>query len=575
MAEAIRMPLLSDTMKEGVIAAWHKKVGDKVKSDDVLADVETDKATMEVMPYVDGTLLYIGVEQGKAAKVNDIIAIVGKEGEDYKSLLEGAGSDSNKAAEAPKAEAPNAEAPKAEAPKAEAVKPEEKPKTEAPAPAEKPADAPPPTAPAPAIPKDVTVVRMPLLSDTMTEGKIVAWHKKVGDTVKNDDVLADVETDKATMEVMGYADGTLLHIGVPEGSAAKINDIIAIIGKAGTDVKAIIDAEAAGGQPAAKAEAAPQSAEAAPAPAAQAAPAPAADAKPAQPVHAEGERLKASPLAKRLAKEKGINISDIHGSGDGGRIIRRDVDEYKPAAAAAQKPGAAAQPSAAPGATFTDAPLSQMRKIIAQRLSESMFTAPHFYLRMTVTMDAAITARKAINDVSPTKVSFNDLIIKACAMALRKHPEVNSSWTGEAIRQNHQINIGTAVAVEDGLIVPVIKGADGKSLSQISEDANVLIDKARNKKLQPPEFTGNTFTISNLGMMDIDEFTAIINPPDSCILAVGKIAPTPVAEAGQVVIRQLLKLTLSCDHRVVDGAVGARFLQTLKTFLENPVTMLA
>ena len=249
------------------------------------------------------------------------------------------------------------------------------------------------------------------------------------------------------------------------------------------------------------------------------------------------------------------------------------MDEYKPAPAAAAK-----APQAAPAtgeAAFTDTPLSQMRKIIAQRLSESMFTAPHFYLRMTVTMDAAITARKAINEVSTAKVSFNDLIIKACAMALRRHPEVNSSWTGEAIRQNHQINIGTAVAVDEGLIVPVVKGADGKSLSQIAEEAGALIDKARNKKLQPPEFTGNTFTISNLGMMDIDEFTAIINPPDSCILAVGKIAPTPVAEGAQVVIRQLLKLTLSCDHRVVDGAVGARFLQTLKAFLENPVTMLA
>jgi pyruvate dehydrogenase E2 component (dihydrolipoamide acetyltransferase) len=400
----------------------------------------------------------------------------------------------------------------------------------------------------------------------MKEGKIVAWHKKVGDTVKSDDVLADVETDKATMEVMGYADGTLLHIGVPEGSAAKINDIIAIIGKAGTDIKPILDAEAAGGQPAAKPGEAARPA---------AAPAPDQPAAAAQPEHAAGDRLKASPLAKRLAKEKGINIADIKGSGDGGRIIKRDVDEYKPAAGA---PSKTAQPQAAPGGegpAYTDQPLSQMRKIIAQRLSESKFNAPHFYLRMTVTMDAAITARKAVNDVSPTKVSFNDLIIKACAMALRKHPEVNSSWTDEAIRQNHQINIGTAVAVDEGLIVPVIKGADGKSLSQIAEEANVLIDKARNKKLQPPEFTGNTFTISNLGMMDIDEFTAIINPPDSCILAVGKIAPTPVAENGQVVIRQLLKLTLSCDHRVVDGAVGARFLQTLKTFLENPVTMLA
>lgn len=547
MAEAIRMPLLSDTMKEGVIAAWHKKVGDKVKSDDVLADVETDKATMEVMPYVDGTLLYVGVEQGKAAKVNDIIAIVGKEGEDYRPLLEGAPSSGN------------AGTTKTEVPAQEAKEPKE-----SSAPVQTNAG----TAPV-ELPKGTTVVRMPLLSDTMKEGKIVAWHKKVGDTVKNDDVLADVETDKATMEVMGYADGTLLYIGVPEGEAAKVNDIIAIIGKPGTDVKAFVEVEAKGGnqQQAAKQEPDSQAPTAAP---------------PQQPVHpsheesqVEGGRIKASPLARRLAKEKGINIADIKGSGDNGRIIKRDIDEYKPGAAKAAPQQMAAAPRGAEGPAYTDIPLSQMRRVIAQRLAESKFTAPHFYLRMTVTMDAAITARKAINDVASTKVSFNDLIIKACAMALRKHPEVNSSWTGEAIRQNHQINIGTAVAIEDGLIVPVVKNADLRSLSQIAEEAGALIDKARNKKLQPPEFTGNTFTISNLGMMDIDEFTAIINPPDSCILAVGKIAPTPVVENGQVVVRNLLKLTLSCDHRVVDGAVGARFLQTLKTYLENPVTMLA
>ncbi|MEO6832683.1 MAG: pyruvate dehydrogenase complex dihydrolipoamide acetyltransferase [Chitinophagaceae bacterium] len=538
MAEAIRMPLLSDTMTEGVISAWHKKVGDKVKSDDILADVETDKATMEVMPYVDGTLLYLGVEQGKAAKVNDIIAIVGKEGEDYKSLLDGGSPVAAKQAETQQVTAPASEAPKETkaAPKAE-------------------------------LPKDVTIVRMPLLSDTMTEGKIVSWLKKEGETVKSDDVLAEVETDKATMEVMGYADGTLLHIGVPAGEAAKVNGIIAIIGKAGTDISAFLEAEKNGGNNTETVT--PNTTGSSDSKASE----PQAEAASSTAENEGGERLKASPLAKRLAKEKGINISSIKGSGDNGRIIKRDVDEYKPAAASAP----AVQPMIAGSneATFTDTPLSQMRKIIANKLSESMFTAPHFYLRMTVTMDNAITARKAINEVSTAKVSFNDLIIKACAMALRQHPGVNSSWTGEAIRQNHQINIGTAVAVEEGLIVPVVKGADNLSLSQISETASGLIAKARNKKLQPPEFTGNTFTISNLGMMDIDEFTAIINPPDACILAVGKIAPTPVAEGNNVVIRQLLKLTLSCDHRVVDGAVGAAFLQTLKSFLENPVMMLA
>ena len=566
MAEAIRMPLLSDTMKEGVIAAWHKKVGDKVKSDDVIADVETDKATMEVMPYVDGTLLYIGVEQGKAAQVNDIIAIVGNEGDDYKSLLDSA----------PAPAANNTPAP---APAPEATKPaEEKP---APQPAGNAQKQPEPTAIKAELPKDATIVRMPLLSDTMKEGTIVAWHKKVGDTVKSDDVLADVETDKATMEVMGYADGTLLYAGVKEGEAAKINDIIAIVGKAGTDINAFLEAEKAGGnQTAAVAtEEVPKATE-------SAAQTPQQTAVQSPENSTENtdndERMKASPLAKKVAKDKGIDLHNLKGTGDNGRIILRDVEDYKTVSPDSKRESIS-QPSINPKSEFripnseeghTDTPLSQMRKIIAQRLSESMYSAPHFYLRMTITMDKAMEARKAMNEMPGVKVSFNDLIIKACAMALRKHPEVNSSWMGDFIRQNHHIHIGTAVAVEEGLIVPVIKFADQKSLSQIAQEATGLYEKARTKKLQPPEFTGNTFTISNLGMMDIDEFTAIINPPDACILAVGKIAPTPVAENGQVLIRQLLKLTLSCDHRVVDGAVGARFMQTLKAHLENPVTML-
>jgi len=537
MAEAIRMPLLSDTMKEGVIAEWHKKVGDKVKSDDILAEVETDKATMEVMPYVDGTLLYVGVEKGKAAKVNDIIAIIGKEGEDYSALLNAAPV----AASAPVAEAPAQAAPAA------------------------------PAAPAPK-PGDATVIRMPLLSDTMKEGKIVAWHKKVGDKIKSDDIMAEVETDKATMEVMPYVDGTLLYIGVQEGNAAKVNEIIAIVGKEGTDVAPYLtDAPAA---PQASAPSTAPAQAAAPVAAAPVAAAPAAS-------HSTGsdERVKISPLAKKLAEEKGINLSTVSGTGDNGRIIKRDIDNYQPSAApaAASAPAKAASfVQAAPVGqeAYTDKPLSQMRKVIAQRLSDSMFTAPHFYLRITVTMDKAMEARKAINDVSPVKVSFNDLIIKACAMALRQHPDVNSSWMGDFIRHNQHIHVGTAVAIEDGLIVPVVKFADQKSLSQIAAEAKELADKAKTKKLQPQEFTGNTFTISNLGMMGIDEFTAIINPPDSCILAVGNIVPTPVVENNQVVVRNLLKLTLSCDHRVVDGAVGARFLQTLKTHLENPVTML-
>lgn len=547
MAEVIRMPLLSDTMKEGVIAEWHKKVGDKVKADDVIADVETDKATMEVMPFVGGTVLYLGVEKGKAAKVNDIIAIIGKEGEDYQSLLDKDSSAPSTETVAPPAEAPTTAEPAA--PKAA---------TQATA----------------AIPAGVTVVRMPLLSDTMTEGKIVTWNKKEGDVVKSDDVLAEVETDKATMEVMGYADGTLLHIGVPAGSAAKINDIIAIVGKPGTDISGILNApsgsEAKAPAEAPKAEtAAPQNTVNNTAP----------EAKQESAVSSDDSRMKISPLARKIAQDKGIDIKSLSGSGDGGRIVKRDIDNYTPQAAKAQQ-ATAANPVAAvniPSGTesFTDAPVSQMRKIIAKRLAESKFTAPHFYLKISVTMDKAMEARKQINALGGAKISFNDFIIKASAMALRKHPAVNSSWMGDFIRTNNHISIGSAIAVEEGLIVPVIKFADQLSLSQIATTAADLYSKARNKKIQPSEFTGNTFTISNLGMMGIDEFTAIINPPDSCILAVGNIVPTPVVEDGNIVVRQILKLTLSCDHRVVDGAVGAQFLQTLKTYIENPVTMLA
>lgn len=592
------MPLLSDTMKEGVIAGWNKKVGDEVKADDVIAEVETDKATMEVTPYVDGTLLYIAADKGQGVPVNGIMAIIGKPGEDFQSILDGE-----------KSATPAAAASQAASAQATPAQPAAPQQPAAPAPAQNAAPAA-PVAEAPkaaANPGDATVVRMPLLSDTMKEGKIVAWHKKVGDAIKSDDVIAEVETDKATMEVMPYADGTLLYIGVKEGDAARINEIIAIVGKAGTDVAPFLD----GGSPA-PAEAAPAQT-AAPQPQ----PAQAADQQVQQtqpqaqtatpqgqpqpqsvPAHHEGERVKASPLAKKLASEKGIDIQQLAGTGDNGRIIKRDIDNYTPSAkpapqqpaapAAAAAPASAPAPAAqqAPKATVqpftpaqaaeghTDVPVTQMRRIIAQRLAESKFSAPHFYLRMTITMDKAMEARTAMNNVSPVKISFNDMVIKACAMALRKHPQVNSSWMGDFIRQNHHINIGTAVAVDEGLIVPVVRYADQKTLSQISDEASKLIEKARTKKIQPQEFTGNTFTISNLGMMDIDEFTAIINPPDACILAVGKIQATPVVENGQVVVRQLMKLTLSCDHRVVDGAVGSKFLQTLKAYMENPVTML-
>ncbi|HTH31070.1 MAG TPA: dihydrolipoamide acetyltransferase family protein, partial [Lacibacter sp.] len=422
----------------------------------------------------------------------------------------------------------------------------------------------------------VTVIRMPLLSDTMTEGKIVAWNKKVGDAVKADESLADVETDKATMEVVPYVDGTILYTGVEAGNAAKVNEVIAIIGKAGTDVTGLVNAikNPGAGAPAGAKAPAEAKASTASAPAAAAAPTSGS---------AENGRVKASPLAKKIAADKGIDLHAVQGSGDGGRIIKADIDNYKPAAAAASAPAAKTATPSAPVAAFTpgagegfvDTPNSNMRKTIARRLGESMFTAPHFYLKMELNMDNAMAARAQMNAVSPVKISFQDMMIKACAMALRQHPAVNSSWMGEFIRTYNHIHIGSAVAVDQGLIVPVFKFADQKSLSQIASEANGLYDKARTGKLQPQEFTGNTFTISNLGMMDIEDFTAIINPPDSCILAVGRIKEIVIKKKdGSFGTTNVMKVTLSCDHRSVDGAVGSSFLQTLKKYIENPVTML-
>ena len=557
MAEVIRMPRMSDTMTEGIIVEWHKKVGDKVKSGDLLAEVETDKATMELESFNDGILLYIGVEKGKPAQVDGILAVIGKDGEDFKEALDAAGSSSA--------------APAKEAAKLAATEAPKQTTTAAPA-----------TTGKVALPAGAKEIRMPLLSDTMTEGKIVAWNKKVGDLVNSDDVLADVETDKATMEVVGYEQGTLLYIGVEAGSAAKINEIIAIVGKPGTDVSAYIAAEKSGANAGATAVQ-PATATAENTPVENT---PAAEQSTALSNTASDQRIKASPLAKKLAADKGIDLTKVNGSGDNGRITKKDIDNFVPAvapvvtAAAPAAPKATAPKATAPAFTaigqesFTDTPLTQMRKVIARRLGESKFTAPHFYLTMEINMDNAMTSRVAMNEVSPVKISFNDMIIKACAMALRLHPDVNSSWMGDFIRHNQHIHIGSALALPEGLIVPVIRFADQKSLSQIAADAKELYGKAKDKKLQPNEFSGNTFTISNLGMMDIEEFTAIINPPDSAILAVGAIKEKVVKKGDGFGVINVMKLTLSCDHRSVDGAVGAAFLQTLKKFLENPVTML-
>ncbi|HEY9342996.1 MAG TPA: pyruvate dehydrogenase complex dihydrolipoamide acetyltransferase [Hanamia sp.] len=564
MAQAIRMPLMSDTMTEGKIIQWNKKVGDKVKSDDSLAEVETDKATMDVVGYEEGTLLYVGVEAGKSAKINDIIAIVGKEGEDFQSILdeEKKGSKENKKDAAVPAKNENEQKSAGKQEKQSDNKPTNVGQNVE-------------------LPKDAKAIRMPLMSDTMTEGKIIQWNKKVGDKVKSDDSLAEVETDKATMDVVGYEEGTLLYIGVEAGKAAKINDIIAIVGKEGTDVSAFVEAEKNKSSEPAKHEEKPEEKKEESKDASRSEATPKQESSENKESSAmEGGRIKASPLAKRLAADKGIDIAQVQGSGDGGRIIKKDVDSYVPSAKpkAEDKKVAEAkpvQPFAQIGQeSYEDIPNSQMRKTIARRLGESKFQAPHFYLTMEINMDNSIASRKAINEVSPVKVSFNDLVIKACAMALRQHPAVNSSWRGEFIRQNNHIHIGSAVAVPDGLMVPVIRFADQKSLSQIAADASQLYEKVRNKKITPEEYSGNTFTISNLGMMGIEEFTAIINPPDSAILAVGSIKEVVVKKGDGFGVTNVMKVTLSCDHRSVDGAVGAAFLQTVKGFLENPVTML-
>src|SRR4051812_2449850 len=572
MAEVILMPRLSDTMTEGVIAAWHKKVGDAVKKGDLLAEIETDKATMELESYQEGTLLHVGANNGEKLQVNDLLAIIGKAGVDVSALVaQHAGGDNSKSNGAPKQEAPAAK-PEAPATKQEEKKPE----------------------------KDYAameeVVLMPRLSDTMTEGVIAAWHKNVGDNVKKRDILADIETDKATMELESYKEGKLLYQGAKQGDKIAVNELLAIIGKEGLDVDAIAKGIKGGKGDAgtltatktktdeqkAEGDVAPQNKEVAQAEkqGGQVAPQPAK--QPEQQVVNEG-RIFASPLAKKLAEDKGIDLRYVKGTGDNGRITKTDIENYKATEkpvgkeqlAASEAKAATAAPSAPAGqVSFEEVPVSQMRKTIARRLAESKFSAPHFYLTMSIDMDAAVAARGRINETSKVKISFNDIVLKAVAVALKQHPKVNSSWLGDKIRINHHVNIGVAVAVEEGLLVPVIRFADTKSLSQIAVEVKDFAEKARSKKLQPADWEGSTFTISNLGMFGIEEFTAIINPPDACILAVGGIAQTPVVKNAEIVVGNVMKLTMSCDHRVVDGATGSAFLQTLKSMLEEPLRML-
>lgn len=539
MAEIVRMPKMSDTMTEGVISKWHKKVGDSVKSGELMAEIETDKATMDYESFNEGTILYIGAKEGEAVKVNDVLAIVGKKGEDYKALLEGAsqaaGDGGSKAAEPQKEAEGSSKKIDTSGIKAE-------------------------------------VVLMPKMSDTMTEGVIAAWHKKVGDPVKSGELLAEIETDKATMEYESYNTGTLLYIGAEAGKSVEINGVLAIIGEKGADWETLLKAHKHQAGSAKNESTAEQKSETA-----QAASKTSTPVSVSQTESTGNGRIKASPLAKKLAKEKGFDLHNIQGTGDHGRITKRDVESYKPGAGTSSAKAGASPvvlPTVVGQESFEEVPVSQMRKTIARRLSESKFSAPHFYLTMEINMDKAIEARKSINELSPVKISFNDIVIKAVAAALRQHPDVNVSWLGDKMRKNHHIHIGVAVAVKDGLVVPVVRFADNKSLSHIAAEVKELAQKAHDKKLQPSEWEGSTFTISNLGMFGIEEFTAIINPPDACILAVGGIKETAVVKNGQLVPGNVMKVTLSCDHRAVDGAVGSAFLKTLKGLLEDPVRIL-
>ena len=538
MATIINMPRLSDTMEEGTVASWLKQVGDKIEEGDILAEIETDKATMEFESFHEGTLLHIGVQAGETAPVDVLLAIIGEEGEDVSALL-------------------NADAP-AEETKAEAAT------TTAPAEAA-------------AIPEGVEIINMPRLSDTMEEGTVASWLKQVGDAVEEGDILAEIETDKATMEFESFFSGVLLHIGIQVGETAAVDTLLAIIGPEGTDVAAILAAPAA----------APKAAAPEPVPVTAPVqteipvetPAVAAAVAPPVAVTTSSGRIMASPLAKKIAKEKGIDLNLVTGTGESGRIVKRDVEQFTPAAA----PAAPAATSAAPAqaAVFVPAgqekqeeiPNSQMRKTIAKRLGASKFSAPHYYLSVEFDMDAAIAFRKQYNSIPDTKISFNDIVVKAVSLSLKAHPQVNSQWYDDKMVLNHHVHVGVAVAVEDGLVVPVLKFANEMNLPQIGSQVRDYAGRARSKKLTPQEMDGSTFTVSNLGMFGIDEFTSIINQPNSAILSVGAIVQKPVVKEGEIVVGNTMKLTLACDHRTVDGATGALFLQTLKEYIENPIRL--
>ncbi|HDZ13280.1 hypothetical protein LCGC14_0692360 [marine sediment metagenome] len=585
MAEVINMPRLSDTMEEGTVAKWLKQVGDKVEEGDILAEIETDKATMEFESFYEGTLLHIGIDEGDGAPVDSLLAIIGEEGEDISGLLNGSGgkSDADKEDSSAKDEDSSKES---DSGKEEDTTSEAKAKADTSSEDDSQGGT-------SEIPEGVEIVKMPRLSDTMEEGTVAAWLKKVGDSVEEGDILAEIETDKATMEFESFYSGTLLYIGVQEGESSPVDAILAVIGPEGTDVDAVLNAKPSKGKKEGgsddkkdkpKSDVSPSEESTSDSESSK------EEADSGSKAVNDGQRIFVSPLARKMAEDKNIDLANISGSGDNGRIVKKDIENFKPAAKSPEQPKEqvktdAQDSSGVQSVATMNLPVgeegteevknSQMRKAIAKTLSNSKFTAPHYYLTIEVDMDNAISSRKHINDLPDTKVSFNDMVVKACAMALRKHPQVNTSWSDNAMLYHQHIHIGIAVAVPDGLVVPVLKFADQMGLAQIGGSVKELAGKARNKKLTPAEMEGSTFTVSNLGMFGISEFTSIINPPNSAILSVGAIVEKPVVKNGEIVVGNVMKVTLACDHRTVDGATGSQYLLTLKTYLENPVTMLA
>ncbi|MBC3847571.1 pyruvate dehydrogenase complex dihydrolipoamide acetyltransferase [Winogradskyella echinorum] len=546
MAEVINMPRLSDTMEEGTVASWLKKVGDKVEEGDILAEIETDKATMEFESFNEGTLLHIGIQEGETAKVDTLLAIIGEEGEDISGLLNGS-AKVEKSDAIPEGEDVNADV--------SDVNFDSKDDSDSVTEVE--------------LPEGVVVVTMPRLSDTMEEGTVATWLKKVGEEVEEGDILAEIETDKATMEFESFQSGTLLHIGLDEGDTAKVDALLAIIGPKGTDVSNVAkNFKAAGGE--AKKEAAPAPKKEAPKTETKKIETKKEAPKVSNSTSTSNGRIFASPLAKKMADEKGINLSQVSGSGENGRIVKKDIENYTPSSQSASH--GKFVPSGQED--FDEVTNSNMRKAIAKNLAKSKFSAPHYYLNVEFDMENAIAFRKQYNSVPDIKISYNDIVVKACALALKQHPQVNSQWFDDRMQLNNHVHIGVAVAVPDGLLVPVVKFANEQSLPQIGAAVREFAGKARNKKLALDEMEGSTFTVSNLGMFGIDSFTSIINQPNSAILSVGNIVEKPVVKDGQIVVGNTMKLCLACDHRTVDGATGAQFLQTLKGYIENPVTML-